>query len=102
MSWEMMRAKLGINHLHCYPNMEAMKGNGVDLNAVDIAFVDKNIEGSAFSGAAVLSFLKEKCAGKLVLASGENEKELRKDPQFNNADFITQDKVPSSLSKFLI
>ena len=100
MSWEMVQAKLGINHLHCYPNMEAMKGNGVDLNAVDIAFVDKNIEGSAFSGAAVLSFLKEKCAGKLVLASGENEKELRKNPQFNNADFITQDKVPSSLSKF--
>ena len=101
MSWEMMQAKLGIADLHCYPNMEEMQSNGVDLDAVDIAFVDKNIEGSAFSGAAVLLFLKEKCAGKLVLASGENEKELRKNPQFNNADFITQDKVPSSLSKFL-
>ena len=102
MSWEMMQNKLGIASLHCYSNLEEMQSNGVDLQKVDIAFVDKNIEKSAFTGVDVLNHLKTQGIPKLVLASGENPKALRKDPQFFQADHIVQDKIPPSLAPFFV
>lgn len=98
--WEVIQTKLHIEQLHLYPNLEALLEAKLDLSAVDIAFVDKNIENSKYSGAEVLNYLKSEGVSKVVLASGENEEELREDPQFSQADFITSEKIPSSFKEF--
>lgn len=101
MSWEMIQKKLGIAKLHSFESLEALKKeDSIDFAALDIAFVDKNIENSAFDGAQVIDFLKAKGVSKIVLASGESEKELREDPQFAQADFVISLKVPTSFTPF--
>ncbi|MDO8528252.1 MAG: hybrid sensor histidine kinase/response regulator [Deltaproteobacteria bacterium] len=100
LSWEMMRKKLHIETLHAFASLESLQMANIDLNKVDIAFVDKNIENSAFDGSQVIDFLKAKGVSKVVLASGENEDQLREDPQFAQADFVIGLKVPSTFKEF--
>lgn len=100
MAWEIMQEKLHISRLHCFENFEALQAKAIDLSDIDIAFVDKNIEGSSFSGADAVKYLKSKISGKIVLASGEDEESLRQDPQFSQVDFIVNEKIPTSFRQF--
>lgn len=86
--------------LYCFPNLESLKMSKVDLHAIDIAFVDKNIEESAFNGGDVVNYLRSKTSGKIVLASGEDEEVLKQDPQFSQVDFVVSEKVPTSFKAF--
>ena len=95
-----MKEKLCIATLHIFANLEALQASRIDVSRVDIAFADKNIEGSAFNGAAVVDYLKSKQVSKIVLASGEDEEALRNDPQFSQADFIVSQKIPFSFKEF--
>ncbi|MDZ4224460.1 MAG: hypothetical protein U1D33_00990, partial [bacterium] len=87
--------------LHAFASLESLQAANIDLKKIDIAFVDKNIENSAFDGSMVIDFLKAKGVSKIVLASGENEDQLRADPQFAQADFVIGMKVPISFKPFL-
>jgi len=101
MSWQMIQKKLEIGKLYSFESLEALKKtDGIDFAALDFAFVDKNIENSAFDGSQVIDFLKAKGVAKVILASGENEDRLRTDPQFAKADFVIGLKVPVSLKQF--
>lgn len=100
MSWEMMQKKLGIARLHSYSNLEALQKEPLSLTDVDIAFVDKNIEGSNYTGAQVINYLRSQGVSKIVLASGESEEELRNDPQFSEIDFIIGKQIPTSFRDF--
>ncbi len=100
MGWDLMCKKLQVETLYTFPNWEALQEAKVDWKAIDLAFVDKNIENSAFDGAQVVDFLKAKRVAKVVLASGESESELRGDPKFANADFIVNQKIPKSFKEF--
>lgn len=99
LAWELMDRKLQIQKLHTFANLEAMEGS-IDLAMIDIAFVDKNIDNSGFTGAQVLEYLKAKGIPKIILASGENSDTLRDDPQFAAADFVIQEKIPQSFKNF--
>lgn len=101
MSWELIREKLGISELRTCANLESLTATGTDLSQFDIAFLDKNIAGSAFSGAEVLPYLRKKGIPKIIIASGENISVLRANPLFQEADGFTSDKIPSDLSAFL-
>ena len=97
----MIQKKLGIATLHSFESLEALKkSDGIDFASLDIAFVDKNIENSAFDGSQVIDFLKAKGVSKIVLASGENEDHLRANPKFARADFVIGLKVPVSFKPF--
>lgn len=98
--WEVIQEKLHIETLHLFASLEALMARPVDLRSIDIAFVDKNIEGSRFSGAEVVGFLKSKGVAKVVLASGENREDLERDRSLWAADFILNDKIPSSFQPF--
>ena len=100
LSWEVMTTKLHIVQLYSYPNLELFLEANIDLKTIDIAFVDKNIKGSQYGGAAVVNYLKSKNVPKIVLASGENEETLREDPNFSQADFIVSEKIPKSFKEF--
>ncbi|MDO8526655.1 MAG: ATP-binding protein [Deltaproteobacteria bacterium] len=100
MGWGLMKKKLHIETLHCFASLEEMQNQSVDLASIDIAFVDKNIDGSAFNGAAVLNHLKSNGVSKIVLASGEREEDLKADPQFALADFVVNAKIPRSFKEF--
>ena len=102
MSWELKKNMLGIAELYCFANLEEMQASNVDLNQIDIAFVDKNIEGSQYSGSETLTYLRKQGAKRIVLASGESAKTLQEDPQFKEADFFCQDKIPKSVKEYLI
>lgn len=97
MSWELKQQMLQIGNLHCYANLEELQSNGIDLTTIDIAFVDKNIAGSQFSGAEVLRYLRKKGIPKIVIASGENNATLGADPLFAAADHILSEKIPMTL-----
>ncbi len=98
--WELMCKKLQVETLYTFPNWESLQQENVDWKAIDLAFVDKNIENSAFDGAQVIDYLKANGVAKVVLASGESESELRSDPKFANADFIVNEKIPKSFKEF--
>ncbi|MEK7084149.1 MAG: response regulator, partial [Patescibacteria group bacterium] len=100
MSWEFMTKKLGIATLHSFASLEELQASDIDLSRIDIAFVDKNIKGSKYGGAEVIAYLKSKQVAKIILASGENVQELREDPQWSQADFITNTKIPTSFQMF--
>ncbi|MDO8527486.1 MAG: ATP-binding protein [Deltaproteobacteria bacterium] len=100
MGWGLMKEKLHIATLHCFASLEEMQSQSVDLTSIDIAFVDKNIDGSAFNGATVLNYLKSNGVSKIVLASGEREEDLKADPQFALADFVVNAKIPRSFKEF--
>lgn len=102
LTWEFQQEKLGIKVLHSYANLEALQSNGIELATIDIAFVDKNIEGSQFSGAQVVEFLKAKGIAKIVLASGEDAATLKADPQFAKADYILNEKIPQDMKQFFL
>ena len=95
-----MRKKLHIENLYTFASLESLHAANIDLKKIDIAFVDKNIENSAFDGSQVIDFLKTKGVSKVILASGENEDLLRADPQFAKADFVIGLKVPISFREF--
>ncbi|MDO8527403.1 MAG: hybrid sensor histidine kinase/response regulator [Deltaproteobacteria bacterium] len=100
MGWSLMKEKLHIATLHCFASLEELQKQPVDLSSIDIAFVDKNIDGSSFNGAAVLNHLKSNGVSKIVLASGEREEDLKADPQFALADFVVNAKIPRSFKEF--
>lgn len=101
MSWDMMRQKLKIAHLHSYSNLEELQSSSINLAAIDIAFVDKNIEGSRFSGAEVVQYLKNHGLNHIILASGEAREDLEKDPLFHAVTGVLTEKIPKDLSVFL-
>lgn len=100
MSWEMMKEKLGIAKLLTYANLETLQKEPFPFRDIDIAFVDKNIEGSDYAGAQVINYLRSQGVSTIVLASGEREEELRKDPQFSEIDFIIDKKIPNDFKAF--
>lgn len=100
MSWEMMKEKLGIAKLHTYANLETLQKEPFPFRDIDIAFVDKNIEGSDYAGAQVINYLRSQGVSTIVLASGEREEELRKDPQFSEINFIIDKKIPTDFKAF--
>ncbi|MDO8527104.1 MAG: ATP-binding protein [Deltaproteobacteria bacterium] len=100
MGWSLMKEKLHIETLHCFASLEEMQTQSINLSEIDIAFVDKNIDGSAFNGATVLNYLKSNGVSKIVLASGEREEDLKADPQFALADFVVNAKIPRSFKEF--
>lgn len=100
-AWSLMRRKLSIANLLCYPNLEGVVAQSVDFMTLDFAFVDKNIEASRFNGADCIRFLRSKGVSKIVLASGESAEALRNDPISTQTDFILNEKIPSSLKPFL-
>ncbi|MBI4223822.1 MAG: HAMP domain-containing histidine kinase [Deltaproteobacteria bacterium] len=100
LSWEVKQEKLGIGRLDSYPSLEAVLANGIDLASVDLAFVDKNMDGSQYTGAQVVNILKQKGVPKVIVASGEDCKKLQADPLFAKADFILGEKLPESLAPF--
>ena len=100
LSWEVLQERLHIEKLHCFANLESLIEANITLNEMDIAFVDKNISNSRHGGAEVVSYLKSQGVAKVVLASGESEAELREDPAFSQADFISSDKIPRSFKEF--
>lgn len=100
LAWELMDRKLQIEKLYTFANLETLQKNNLDLSQIDIAFVDKNIAHSQFNGAQVVNYLKSQRVPKVILASGENQEELLKDPQFAQADFIVSEKIPTSFKEF--
>lgn len=100
LSWELLQEKRDIEKLFVFANLETLIVEKVNLKIVDIAFVDKNIDGSKYSGAEVVQYLKSRGVAKVVLASGESEKELRKNTALAQADFISSEKIPSSFKEF--
>ncbi|OGQ04789.1 MAG: hypothetical protein A3F82_07950 [Deltaproteobacteria bacterium RIFCSPLOWO2_12_FULL_44_12] len=100
MAWELIRERLHIETLYTFANLEALQSAKVDLSTIDIAFVDKNIEDSNYTGADIIHYLRSKNVGKVVLASGESEETLRQDPQFSHVDFIVPEKIPTSFRQF--
>lgn len=99
-AWELMIEELHIQQLHAFANYEAALASGLDVAAVDIVFVDKNIPGTQWSVPALLEDLRSRGATKVVLASGEDSDSLRADPQCALADFVISQKVPLSFTEF--
>lgn len=100
LAWELMDRKLKIEKLYTFRDLESFQSQPVDLKLIDIAFVDKNIVGSQFSGAEVVKHLKANGVPKVILASGESQDSLQNDPQLAQADFIISEKIPDSFKEF--
>lgn len=100
LAWELMDRKLKIEKLYTFRDLESLQSQPLDLKMIDIAFVDKNIVGSQFSGAEVVKHLKSNGVPKVILASGESQEALQKDPQLAHADFIINEKIPDSFKEF--
>ena len=100
LAWEIVKEKLHIETLHTFANLETLQSAKIDLQTIDIAFVDKNIEDSSYTGSQVIDYLKMRKVGKVVLASGESEEALRQETQFSHVDFITSEKIPTSFKEF--
>lgn len=100
MAWEIIQAKLNIAHLDCFSGLEELSASNIDYRKIDLAFVDKNIEGSRFAGYEVIDYLHSRGVSKIILASGENAETLKNDPRFGKADCIINEKIPGSLREF--
>ena len=100
-TWKALRKNLNIRQLHFFVSLEKFIESRLDPSVFDVAFIDKNIEGSQYDGAAVVNFLKEKNIRRVVLASGENPDEVKKDTRFAKADCFTREKIPRTLANFL-
>lgn len=100
LAWRAMKTNFGVEKLYVYPNLEALQSEPIDFGKIDIAFVDKNIEESAYDGAQVVAFLKDRGVAKIALASGECASDLRANVDFARVDFIIEEKIPKSFSSF--
>lgn len=101
MSWELRQEQLEIKELKTFQNLETLISAEIDLSTIDLAFVDKNIDGSKHNGGETITYLKQKGLQRVVLASGENVESLKNDPQFKEVDFFLQDKIPKSIKEFM-
>ncbi len=101
LTWGALKKRFGVATLHSFPSLEAAIEAKIDPSTCDLCIIDKNIEGSQFDGARMLEYLKQNGAKTVVLATGEMESDIKKDPKFDSLDGITTEKIPSSLDKFL-
>ncbi|PIR26322.1 MAG: hypothetical protein COV43_02300 [Deltaproteobacteria bacterium CG11_big_fil_rev_8_21_14_0_20_42_23] len=79
LSWKVSKQRLGIEHLDTFASMEACEAEDLDYTKYSQAYVDKNIDGSTWTLAKTLCYLKEQGVGKIVIASGENSDDIRND-----------------------
>ncbi|PIR20974.1 MAG: hypothetical protein COV45_03675 [Deltaproteobacteria bacterium CG11_big_fil_rev_8_21_14_0_20_47_16] len=100
-TWNALKNRLGIVTLHSFPNLEAAIQADIDLASCDLCVIDKNIENSQYNGAQMLGYLKENGARRVVLATGENESDVRRDPAYHAVDGILFGKIPETLTEFL-
>lgn len=100
-SWKLMKSMLGVGRLTMYSKLEDMIAAATNPADYDLCIIDKNIEGSQYSGAKMLAHLKENGAHKVFLASGEDRRQIEEDPQFASIDGILTEKVPMSLEGYL-
>ena len=100
-TWKALRKNLNIRQLHFFVSLEKFIESQLDPSVFDVAFVDKNIEQSRYDGADTVTHLKSKGLARVVLASGENPDEVKKDARFAKADYFTKEKIPRDLTPYL-
>jgi len=81
--------------------MEACTSNGVVYSEIDIAFVDKNVEGSVWTLEKTVQYLKAQGIPKVIIATGESAKEISDDPASHLADGIAKEKIPKNIEELL-
>ena len=96
-SWEIEQEKLGITHLHAFASMEEFLASQFDVRDIDIAFVDKHVEGSAWKLLDTVRDLKARGIPRVIIASGESPTELRQSIEAKFADGVASPKIPESL-----
>ncbi len=97
-TWKVMQRSWGVQALHTYATMEECQNSAIDLSTIDVAFVDKNIPGSAWTTDAVIAHLRTCGVGKVWIASGNTLQDIRNDAACADADGILDGKLPSSIA----
>jgi|GEM_PF-2722141 len=100
-AWEIEQEKLGITHLHAFASMEEFIASQFDVRNIDIAFVDKHVEGSAWKLLDTVRDLKSRGIPRVIIASGESPTELRQSIEAKFADGVASPKIPESLAPHL-
>lgn len=101
-SWNAMKDMLGIKQLAMYRRLEDMILAATNPADYDLCVIDKNIENSRYNGSMTLAYLKQNGARKVLLATGESQKNIAQDPGFLGVDGVITEKIPMSLEKYLI
>ncbi|MBI2346528.1 MAG: hypothetical protein HYV03_06565, partial [Deltaproteobacteria bacterium] len=101
LAWSVYQKELGIGKLSHFQNLEAVQSQKIDPAQFDCCFVDKNIDHSAYDGAATIAWLRAHGARRIVLASGEAVEELRAGPLAAQVDAICPEKIPAALTPYL-
>jgi len=98
LAWKVSKQRLGIHHLDTFASMEECEAANINYTEYHHAYVDKNIEGSTWPLAKTLCHLKERGVAKVIIASGEDPREIEQDPAFIHADAIcAPDKIPAEI-----
>ena len=96
-AWKSAMPRLGMRALHAFASMEQCEAAAPPFGEIDLAFVDLNVPGSAWTAGATILRLKALGVRRVLMATGGwTEPAL-----LPGADGIVVDKVPRSLAPFM-
>lgn len=97
LGWSIEKYRLGIEHVQSFASMEDCEAAAPDYPSYDYAFIDKNIPESSWGLGDVILHLKNAGIRRVVVASGEAIADLQADPECQQADVISPEKIPEQL-----
>lgn len=100
-TWKLQCKVWNIPNIYSFESMEECVQSDVDLNRVDLAFVDKNIEGSAWATDTLIAHLKSGGVRKVWISSGEAFQDLENDLTCEAADGIVEGKIPLEIEPYV-
>lgn len=99
--WKFEREKLMLGDVVAYASMEECESSGLEYTSIDIAFVDKHIEGSTWDVTKTIAHLKERGVKKVIVASGDPAHVVNRHGECNLADGFVREKIPDNIAAFL-
>ncbi len=100
-TWALQCRMWQIPTFHAFASMEDCVRSGVALDTVDLAFVDKNIDGSSWTTDATISHLKAHGVNRVWISSGKAVSDLRMDSTCAEADGIVEGKIPLEIEPYM-
>ena len=102
LAWDIAKQEKGIAELHSFASMEDCEAKELNYSEFDLAFIDKNVEGSSWNLLETLTYLKQQGLKKVIISSGEPAYVLEADPAYALADGCSAPfKIPKSLLDYL-
>jgi CheY-like chemotaxis protein len=100
-TWELQCRMWRIPTLHAYASMEECTQSDIDLQKVDMAFIDKNIVGSMWATDVIIAHLKAGGVRSVWISSGEAVSDLQADATCAAADGIVKGKIPLEIEPYI-